>query len=86
MIGGNEMFVCTNCGYLFEEPDCWEEQHSLEYGPFEKWSGCPKCGETYTEAHKCDCCDEWIDDIYIKTEDDKRYCLECYRVYRPGEE
>lgn len=79
------MFVCTNCGYLFEEPCEWEERHGFSHGPFERWRGCPKCYEPYVEAHKCDSCRDWIDGEYIKV-GDKRYCSNCYIHYEIGEE
>jgi hypothetical protein len=80
------MFVCIECGRLFEKPIYWEETHGLNSSPFEKWSGCPKCYGAYTEAHQCDCCDEWIIDDYIKTEDGQRYCSECYQKHEIGDE
>lgn len=80
------MYVCVECGCVFQEPDYWEETHGLDYGPYEKWSGCPSCGGSYTEAYPCDCCGEWINDTYIKTDDDERFCIGCYRVMRLGDE
>lgn len=80
------MFICTNCGHLFEEPDCWEERHGFTYGPFEKFSGCPKCGEAYVETYKCDGCEEWIDGSYIKIDSGERICENCYTTYELGEE
>ena len=80
------MYICVDCGRTFCEPKHYVEVHGLDTPPYEVRHGCPDCGGSYTEAYRCDCCDEWIDDVYIKTEDDRRYCLECYRVYRPGEE
>lgn len=71
---------------LFEEPKRWQETHGLEYGPYEEWPGCPKCGGAYAEAFKCDCCDNWIDGTYVKTDDDRRYCFNCYRVTDVGDE
>ena len=81
------MFVCLECGNLFEEPEHWEETHGLSTPPYEQWSGCPRCRNGYVETFRCNCCDEWIiDDTYIKTEDDKRYCFNCYRVMYLGDE
>ena len=80
------MFVCTNCGHLFDEPVCWEERHGFTYGPYETWSGCPKCHEPYVEAKICDCCGEYIDDEYIKMEDGKRYCNHCFTPMNLGDE
>lgn len=86
MIGGKEMFVCLECQRTFEDPECWEEQHSLDYGPYEKWSGCPYCHGPYTEAYRCGCCEEWIDGTYIKLEDGDRICEHCYTIYELGDE
>lgn len=80
------MFICIECGNLFEEPREWEETHGLDYGPYEKFSGCPNCHGGYVEAHLCNCCEEYIDDVYIKTDDGHRYCLNCYQVMHIGDE
>ena len=80
------MWVCTNCNFLFEDPDYWEESHGFNDGQFEKWSGCPKCGDRYVKAHECDCCGEFITGEYVKTEDGERYCENCYARYEIGEE
>ena len=79
------MFICLECGTLFEDPVEWEERHGLDYGPYEHWTGCPFCHGGYTEAHRCDECDEWIVDDYIKV-GDKRYCSECCLSMELGEE
>jgi hypothetical protein len=86
MIGGNKMYICLGCGRLFDEPNDWEERHGFDYGPFEKMSGCPYCGEEYVEARKCDCCDEWIEESYIKLESGERICECCYTTYEIGDE
>ena len=80
------MLICIECGHLFERPTYWEERHGLNYGPFEEWSGCPRCGGGYTEAHKCDYCDEYIDGTYIKLKNGERICENCYNTYELGEE
>lgn len=80
------MFICLCCGRTFEEPNRWEEQHGFDYGLFEKLSGCPYCGDGYAEAHKCDCCDEWITGDYIKINSGERICENCYITYELGEE
>ena len=80
------MWVCVGCGYVFKEPQHWEERHGFDHGPFECRSGCPECGDVYVKAHRCDACDEWITGDYIKTSDDKRYCRECYQLYELGDE
>ena len=80
------MFVCIECGNVFQEPMCWEEKYGLDCGPYEKWSGCPNCGSSYTKAYRCDYCGEWITGDYIKVENDNRYCKNCFRHMELGEE
>ena len=80
------MYVCLNCGRTFDEPHRWEERHGFDYGPSESWSGCPYCGESYTDAHKCGCCEEWINGSYIKLESGERICQNCHTAYELGEE
>ena len=80
-----KLLVCLECGALFEEPAEWEEKHGLDCGPYERWSGCPSCYGGYTDAHRCNECEEWIVDDYIKI-GDKRYCSECYLPMELGEE
>ena len=84
MNGGIKLFICTECGCLFEEPVEWEERHGLDTPPYEKWSGCPQCHGNYVETYQCDCCGEWIEDYYIRIGDD-RYCQNCYVEYALGE-
>ena len=79
------MFVCTECGFLFEEPEYWIERHGLDYGPYEQWSGCPQCKGSYVEAHRCDCCGDWIDRSYIRI-NDERICSNCYTTCELGDE
>ena len=80
------MFVCLECGNTFLEPKCWEETHGFDYGPFERFSGSPCCGEAYAEAHVCSKCSEWIKTKnYIRIGLD-RYCEDCYTIYELGEE
>jgi hypothetical protein len=79
------LFACCECGSTFEEPKIWEETHGFDYGPYEKWSGCPYCGSDYAKAHQCDCCGKYITDTYIKVEH-QRYCQDCYQAYELGDE
>lgn len=78
------MYVCVE-GHIFEEPRKYIEQHGLDTPPYEEFSVCPCCGETYTEAYNCDCCGEYITGRYIKV-DHKRYCDDCYITYEIGDE
>ena len=74
------MYICLDCQRTFSEAAEWEETHGLDYGPYEQWSGCPYCNGSYVETYQCDCCEEWIEDTYIKTDDGHRYCFNCYQV------
>lgn len=82
------MFVCIECQTIFEDPIKIEEDRGEYFGfpAHEDFYVCPKCKGNYVEAHRCDSCGEWIDDTYIKTDDDKRYCSNCYRVAELGDE
>ena len=80
------MFVCTDCGNVFEEPRVWKESHGLNYGLYEYFSECPYCGGDYAETHECDICGEWIVDKYIKTDDGRRFCDNCYLNMELGDE
>ena len=80
------MYICTECKRVFDEPIEWEETHGFTHGPFEHWSGCPFCYGAFTEAYSCAYCEEIIEDTYIKTDDGKRYCKDCYQVYELGDE
>lgn len=74
------MYICKSCGWTFEEPYEYEERHGFEYGPFEKWSVCPNCGEPdYEIAVRCNNCDKFIaeSDVY-NTPDNKEVCKKCF--------
>ena len=88
MIGVDKMFVCTNCGHVFDEDEVvvWEEQHGLDYGPYEQWSGCPRCTHNYVEAHRCDGCDDWITGRYVKLDNGKRFCENCFSIMELDDE
>lgn len=80
------MYVCTECGCVFESPRHWEERHGLDYGPYEQWSGCPNCCGSYVEAYICSCCGEYIAGDYIKLANDDRVCEDCYTPMELGDE
>lgn len=79
------MYVCVDCGTVFEEARYYVETHGLETPPYETWYGCPKCGGYYIEAFKCDCCGEWITGQYAITDDGYSYCDNCYVVREVGD-
>ena len=80
------MFVCLDCGRIFESPRHYVDSHGLDAGPFEEWYGCPSCGGAYTEAYECDGCGKWITGEYIKTKNDERFCENCYTQMMLGDE
>lgn len=86
MIGVDNMFVCLDCGCVFEEPIEWEEKHGLDYGPYEYWSGCPSCKGDYVEAHQCDNCGEWITSKYVKLDNGERFCENCFSIMELSDE
>lgn len=71
------MFVCLECGRLFEDPACWQETHGFDYPPYEERSGCPYCYGSYAKTYECDCCSKWIVNDHIKI-GKERYCQDCY--------
>lgn len=85
MIGVIKLFVCLDCGEIFEEPMHWEERHGFDYPPYEHWSGCPFCKGDYVKTHKCDCCEEWITDDYVKIKTGERFCSNCFTKIELGE-
>lgn len=57
------MYMCYECGAIFEEPDKGyfdpsPDGVSLPQGHYEI-SCCPKCGGDCEEAEKCRACGEW---------------------------
>lgn len=75
-----KLFVCLECGKIFEQPVDYVEKHGLDTPPYEEFSGSPCCAGAYTEAHKCDCCGEWIVSSYVKINDGERYCEDCFSI------
>ena len=72
------MFVCLDCGCIFEEPVRHTETHGFTDGLYETWDGCPKCGGAFVETKRCDNCNEYIIDKYIKTSNGDFLCDNCY--------
>lgn len=79
------MFICLDCGCIFNEPKHWIETHGLDSPPYEEWDGCPSCGGTYTETHKCDNCGDWINGEYVKLKNGDSFCENCYEIREIGE-
>lgn len=71
------MYICLECGYIFDSPKIYSEKHGLDTPPFEQIEGCPKCGGDFTEAIKCAICGEYIVDRYYHLCTDEDVCDEC---------
>ena len=80
------MFVCLDCGKIFQNASHYIESHGFDSPPYEQRDGCPSCGGAYTETHECDECGKWITGEYIKTASGRRVCENCYSVMDLGEE
>ena len=68
------MYICNNCGEVFETPDTYKEHHP--YGmttASEEWAVCPSCGDNdFSEAKQCMLCGEYVAEI------DLGLCDVCY--------
>ena len=59
------MYICMECGEVFEEPKIIEEHHpyGMTYAT-ESFAVCPKCGEAEIEKAKwCKYCNEWVAEL-----------------------
>lgn len=79
------MFICLDCGCVFDEPKHWIETHGLDSPPYEEWDGCPSCGGTYAETYKCDGCNDWLCGTYAEIKNGNKYCENCYGIREVGE-
>lgn len=79
------MFICLDCGCVFDEPKHWIETHGLNSPPYEEWNGCPSCGGAYAETYKCDGCNDWLCGTYAETKNGNKYCENCYEIREVGE-
>ena len=71
------MYICLDCGELFEEPKHYVETHGLDYPPYEAWKGCPYCGGAYVDAFECIVCGNWVTGDYVEV-DGYVVCENCY--------
>ncbi len=79
------MLICCDCGKLLEEDDVSEFKafdNAWGYEKFIAYKGCPYCGSgSLAETTLiCDCCGEYIESDYVRTEDDRTYCNNCYSI------
>ena len=54
-------YICDNCSHIFEEGEQarYVETHGFTDGRVEYFDCCPICGGTYSEAKRCNGCNEW---------------------------
>ena len=74
------MYLCVNCGELFEEPVQYVETHGFSSPPYETFYGCPSCCEPFVETVRCDECGEWVTGEYIKLNNGYIICSNCYTL------
>ena len=79
------MFICLDCGSVFDEPEYFYDFHGMETPPYEIYKGCPGCGGAYTDAITCSICGEYILDEYADVVDGQNICENCYTRRTIGE-
>lgn len=70
------MFICNECGYVFDEPATFSEHHPYGSGTAtETFACCPSCKGPFDEAVKCSSCGE-----YFAEEDlEDGMCADCIK-------
>ena len=68
------MYICQECGAVFEEPKIFLEQHPYGLGyAEERWVVCPRCSNAdFDDAEMCDGCGEYFAEL------EEGLCEECY--------
>ena len=78
------MYYCDSCGASFETPKLLKEAHGTAGPPYEEVPVCPVCSEPMIiKMALCSCCQEWTPMRYIKTEDNRIYCENCFHWEEP---
>ena len=73
------MYICLDCGNIFENTRKYVETHGLDSPPYEELYGCPLCGGSYAETYKCDVCGKWIDGEFVEIlPNHEVYCDKCF--------
>lgn len=80
------MFICLECGSLFDKPMYYRESHGFDTPPYEEFEACPACGGAFAETYECDSCGEWITGDYAELNDGSRHCEECHCIKTIGED
>lgn len=71
------MYLCLDCGGLFEKPYEYKEQHGFDSPPHETVSCCPYCKGDYVKTYQCDSCGGWIENNTYYEVDKNKYCEQC---------
>jgi RecJ-like exonuclease len=66
------LFICEDCGFVFQQPYNYRENYGLFGSPFERLSVCPACGGTFAEAKVCELCGGYFTDT-----EDTGVCPKC---------
>jgi hypothetical protein len=68
------MYICYECGALFDTPDTYEEHHPYGKGyARETWAVCPCCETTnYGTAKECEKCGMYVESL------EDGLCEECW--------
>ena len=60
------MYLCLDCGQIFEHSKHYVEAHGFDSPPYEEWNGCPACGGSFIDALQCSICGKYIRDDFIE--------------------
>ena len=74
------MYICYNCGAVFETPAVYEEHHPYGRGyATEEWAICPCCDSTdFEEAKRCSHCGNFFAELEYVQGHEGGLCEECY--------
>lgn len=77
------MFYCLECDNIFDKPVCRSEKTGFwDSDDSERVERCPCCNsrnfKDLSDEPKCGCCGEVCISNYIKTDDNRFYCENCY--------
>lgn len=72
------MYICTECGNVFEKPGRFSEDRTPGLGAsepefLETYYGCPSCGSAFEQAMECQACKE----VYIPVSKSHPFCDTC---------
>lgn len=79
-----QMYICLECGKLFEFPQNIVERHGLDFPPYERKEGCPFCGGAFCVTFRCAMCHSWITGSYVQIKGGDKICSDCYTEFEIG--